>query len=239
MNALKTVLHKTFGHHTEWSTFEKAWLLTFTAISLTTWYITKDSPLGLITSLSGMLCVVLVAKGKISNYFFGALQTALYGWIALQYGLLGENMLNWYFYLPVNILGVFIWAKHAQAGTVTTQKLTPKGWLILLSSLLVSWLLYTQVLNSLNGNATMLDSATNVLSIAAQILMLQRYSEQWLLWIAVNVLSITLWVVALTRTGGSDWSMVIMWSAFLANAIYGWVNWNKMHNTQQEALHHA
>ena len=233
MTALKTALTKTFGHPHEWSTFERTWLLTFTLINLATWHITKDSPTGLIVSLSGMLCVILVAKGKISNYFFGAIQTALYGWIALQYGLLGENMLNWYFYLPASIIGFFLWSRHTTTGTVTTKRLTRKGWGTLTITLLISWVAYTWVLNALGGNATMLDSATNVLSIAAQILMLQRYSEQWVLWIAVNILSITLWVAALTNSGGNDWAMVVMWSAFLVNSIYGWVNWNKLHKAQE------
>ncbi len=39
------------------------------------------------SSISGMLCVVLVAKGKISNDYFCIVQTVTYAYIAYGYGL--------------------------------------------------------------------------------------------------------------------------------------------------------
>ena len=55
----------------EWSLFEKCWLLTFTPVNVYLFFAWNDTLVGLIASLTGMMCVVLVAKGKISNYYFG------------------------------------------------------------------------------------------------------------------------------------------------------------------------
>jgi nicotinamide mononucleotide transporter len=63
--------------------------------------------------------------------------------------------------------------------------------------------------------------------------MLKRFAEQWAVWIAVNILSIILWVSALLATGGNDWTMLVMWSAFLVNSVYGYVNWVKMSKQQE------
>jgi hypothetical protein len=55
-----------------------------------------------------MLCVVLVAKGKIANYYFGIVQTLTYAYIAYGYGLYGEVMLNALFYFPVQFIGIYM-----------------------------------------------------------------------------------------------------------------------------------
>ncbi|MCD8502778.1 MAG: hypothetical protein LRY71_15325 [Bacillaceae bacterium] len=37
-----------------------------------------------------------------------------------------------------------------------------------------------------------------------------------------------LWISALIATGGNDISILVMWSAFLVNSIYGYMNWTKL-----------
>ena len=63
--------------------------------------------------------------------------------------------------------------------------------------------------------------------------MILRYTEQWLVWIIINVLSIIMWVLTLGSSGGNVWSIVIMWTAFLVNSVYGYVNWKKMVKDQE------
>lgn len=224
----------------DWTLFEKAWLALFTVVNIYLFFAFEDSLLGLISSLSGMLCVVLVAKGKISNYYFGIVQTATYAYISYGYSLYGEAMLNGLFYLPVQFIGLYMWSKNRtqrsmRGEDVAVKRLSKKGWMVLILIAVVGSLLYAELLHYIGGQAVRLDSAAVVLSIIAQILMLKRYAEQWALWIAVNVLSISLWVVTLITQGGNDLNMVVMWSAFLVNSIYGYVNWIRL-SKGQEAL---
>lgn len=224
----------------DWTLFEKAWLALFTIVNIYLFFAFEDSLLGLISSLSGMLCVVLVAKGKISNYYFGIVQTATYAYISYGYSLYGEAMLNGLFYLPVQFIGLYMWSKNRtqrslRGEDVAVKRLSKKGWLVLILVAVVGSFLYAELLRYIGGQAVRLDSAAVVLSIIAQILMLKRYAEQWALWIAVNVLSISLWVVTLLTQGGNDLNMVVMWSAFLVNSIYGYVNWIRL-SKGQEAL---
>lgn len=224
----------------DWTLFEKAWLALFTVVNIYLFFAFEDSLLGLISSLSGMLCVVLVAKGKISNYYFGIVQTATYAYISYGYSLYGEAMLNGLFYLPVQFIGLYMWSKnrtqHSMRGEdVAVKRLSKKGWMVLILIAIVGSFLYAELLHYIGGQAVRLDSAAVVFSIIAQILMLKRYAEQWVLWIAVNVLSISLWVVTLITQGGNDLNMVVMWSAFLVNSIYGYVNWVRL-SKGQEAL---
>jgi nicotinamide mononucleotide transporter len=221
-----------------WTTFEKVWLTLFTAINVYLFFALDDTLLGLVSSITGMICVVLVAKGKISNYYFGIVQSATYAYISYTYGLFGEAMLNGLFYLPIQFIGIYLWNKNKSSVStkgedVSVKKLSKKGWLVLVVSTAVASVVYAELLKVIGGQQVRIDSLAVVLSIVAQILMLKRFAEQWVLWIVVNMLSIVLWIITLVNTGGNNWSMLIMWTAFLFNSVYGYINWIKMSKNQE------
>ena len=217
----------------EWTWFERIWLLLFSIVNVFL-YLKWDSGLiGLISAMSGMLCVVLVAKGKISNFVFGIVNTATYAYISYGYGLYGESMLNALFYLPTQFIGLWMWQRHRSVNKVRDEdieikRLSVKGWAIVVASVVVGAYAYMHVLMALDAQQVRIDSVAVVMSVVAQILLTLRYAEQWVLWILVNLLSIVLWVVTLSQSGGSDYTMPVMWTAFLINSIYGWINWLKL-----------
>ena len=217
----------------EWTWFERIWLLLFSIVNVFL-YLKWDSGLiGLVSAMSGMLCVVLVAKGKISNFVFGIVNTATYAYISYGYGLYGESMLNALFYLPTQFIGLWMWQRHRSVNKVRDEdieikRLSVKGWAIVIASVVVGAYAYMHVLMALDAQQVRIDSEAVVMSVVAQILLTLRYAEQWVLWILVNLLSIVLWVVTLSQSGGSDYTMPVMWTAFLINSIYGWINWLKL-----------
>ncbi|TCS94871.1 nicotinamide riboside transporter PnuC [Hazenella coriacea] len=220
----------------EWSLFEISWLLTFTIVNIYLFFAFDDTLIGLVASLTGMLCVVLVAKGKISNYFFGAINTALYAYLSYKQQLFGEVMLNGLFYFPIQFIGFYLWSKKKTktngAITIEVKRLTKNGWLITISIAVTAIISYALLLKYLGGKQVWLDSSTNVLSIIAQILMLKRFAEQWVIWIVINMLSITMWSIAF-MTSGESITVLVMWSAYLVNSIYGYINWSKLAKEQE------
>lgn len=150
-------------------------------------------------------------------------------------------MLNALFYFPIQFIGIYLWKKNktdrvVKGEDVKVKSLSRSGWFYTILSILILTIGYGFFLKYLGGNNIWTDSATNVLSIAAQIMMLKRLTEQWILWIAVNVLSIFLWLSVLFSQGGNDFSMLVMWSAFLVNSIYGYLNWRKMYQKQMNEV---
>jgi len=77
-------------------------------------------------------------------------------------------------------------------------------------------------------NTPYIDATTNILAISATILMLLRFKEQWWFYIALNIFSILMWAIRTLDGSGDGAMMLLMWSAFLINAIYGYYNWNKL-----------
>ena len=136
-------------------------------------------------------------------------------------------MLNALYYLPSQFVGFYLWNKHMNKETndVEGKKMTLKQSLCLLAVCAIGILLYKQLLDFMNGNQTLLDSASTVISVVANALMMLRYREQWLLWIVIDIITVAMWSFA------GDFIMVTMWAVYLINAFYGYYKWTKMSKT--------
>lgn len=217
-----------------WKPFELAWLAISTIVILTLSFIWDDTLLGTVASLSGIICVVLVAKGKISSFYFGIINAATYGAVAYSYQLYGESDLNFFVYLPLQFIGLYLWYKNRKSSDavngedIVAKRLKPKQWAYLILFIALVYFLYAELLQVRGSQLAGLDSLAVVLSIVAQFLMMLRFAEQWLLWIIINVLTIALWTTVLIRTGGQDFTVLAMWIAFLVNSVYGYINWLKI-----------
>ena len=220
----------------DWTIFEKIWLFVATVVIIGLSLLWDETLLGFIASITGVICVVLAAKGKILNYIFGVINAATYGYVAYTYGLYGEAQLNWIFYVPLQFVGFALWYKHRKKAEelkingedIHARRLTVKMWVILGLLIVISYVAYSFYLSEIGSNLARLDGLAVVLSIFANFLMIFRFTEQWLLWITVNVLTVILWIVVLVKSGGNDWTVLAMWVAFFINAIYGYRNWLKI-----------
>ena len=177
-----------------------------------------------VAAISGILCVVLCAKGKKSQYIWGLINVIGYIIIAFINKYYGEVMLNAIYYLPSQFIGYYLWNKHENKETkdVEGKKLNLKNSIILLVVCMLGILGYKLVLDLLGGNSTLLDSTSTVISVVANSLMLLRYREQWLLWIIIDTITVIMWLIA------GDFIMVTMWLVYLINAFYGYYNWTKI-----------
>ena len=220
----------------DWTNFEKTWLLLATLVITSLSLLWDETFIGFIASISGIICVVLVAKGKISSYVFGTVNAIAYGYVAYTYGLYGEAQLNWIFYLPLQFVGFALWYKNRKQTNelkingedIYAKRLSSKMWGILGVLIILSYVAYTYFLHGIGSTLAGIDSLAVVLSVFANFLMIFRFTEQWLLWIVVNVITVVLWVVVLVNSGGNDWSILAMWIAFLVNSVYGYFNWLKI-----------
>ena len=177
-----------------------------------------------IAAICGIFCVVLCAKGKKSQYIWGLINVIGYIIIAFINKYYGEVMLNALYYLPSQFIGYYLWNKHENKKTenVKGKKLNIKQTLVLLVCTGLSIFLYKLLLDYLGGNNTILDSASTMISIIANTLMLLRYREQWLLWIIIDMITVVMWILM------KDYIMVTMWAVYLINAFYGYINWTKI-----------
>ena len=193
---------------------------------------------GSIAGITGVLCVVLVAKGSIWNYAFGLVNVSLYAWISYKAALYGDAGLNALYYLPMQFIGWWQWRKRGaamseseSAGDGVQVKASRLDWSQRVLLVLGCFAAVTAVgflLKYLGDPQPFKDSATTVLSVVAQALMALAFMEQWALWIITNVISVIMWSVCVLRGEAHAGVMVIMWVFYLLNSINGFRVWLKL-----------
>ncbi len=194
--------------------------------------------LGSLAGITGVLCVVLVAKGSIWNYLFGLVNVSLYAYISYKASLYGDAGLNALYYLPMQFIGWWQWRKRGAAvseaeaeGKGVQVKARRFNWgqrAVLAFSCTAAVVAMGFVLKDLGDPQPFKDSATTVLSIVAQALMALAFMEQWALWIITNVISVAMWSVCVVRGEAHAGVMVIMWVFYLLNSINGLRVWLKL-----------
>ena len=194
--------------------------------------------LGSMAAITGVLCVVLVAKGSIWNYLFGLVNVSLYAYISYKASLYGDAALNALYYLPMQFIGWWQWRRRgaamsaAEAGDscvqVKARRFTWKQRAILFLGCAVAVVAVGFLLKHVGDPQPFKDSTTTVLSIVAQALMALAFMEQWALWIITNIVSVVMWCVCVSRGEAHAGVMVIMWVFYLLNSINGLRVWMKL-----------
>lgn len=206
--------------------FLYVWMFFTNAVILLISLYQGDSVIGIGSALTGVTCVVLCGMGKTSYYTFGLANIILYAIVAWKARYYGDVMLNLLYYLPTNIFGWFEWRKQMNADTnsVIIRRLTYKNKLFLVLICGISVYIYGIVLRALGGNLPIVDSASTVLSIIGQFLLIKRYIEHWFIWLIVDSFDVVMWIAAL-KTDGASVATLLMWIVFTINAVVMYLQW--------------
>lgn len=198
--------------------------------------------LGSVAGITGVLCVVLVAKGSIWNYLFGLVNVSLYAWISYKAALYGDAGLNAFYYVPMQFVGWWQWRKRGAAVSsdearklsgeddvrVKARRMSWSQRLYLALGCIAGIVTVGLLLRHLGDPQPFKDSTTTVLSIVAQALMAMAFMEQWCLWIITNIVSVVMWTICVLRGEAHAGVMVIMWVFYLLNSLNGFRVWLRL-----------
>lgn len=213
---------------TGWKKFEVIWLVLACAVIIGLSIYWNDSLMGIISATTGVACVVCTGKGKLSAYTFGLVNCVLYAIISYQAKLYGETMLNALYYVPMQFVGFYIWSKNMNKETHEVKKLhmTNKSRILALLAMIASTIVYGLILKVMGDAMPFVDSFTTVSSVVAMIVSVKMYSEQWWIWIAVNVFSVYMWFCNF-MAGSDNMATLLMWIIYLGNSIIMCIKWEK------------
>ncbi|MCQ2751923.1 MAG: nicotinamide riboside transporter PnuC [Coriobacteriales bacterium] len=190
----------------------------------------QDTILGIANAITGIAFVLLNGKGKRLCYIFGFVNSIIYAIIALNAQLYGDGLLYIIYYMPVYIIGLFIWNKNidkAKDFTVKKRKLSTKMRLVVLGIIIAGCAIFAIILTYMQDSQPILDSTTTFVSLVAMIIEVGRYCEQWPLWLIVNTAEVIMWSIALYNGIPNAASSIVMWLVFLGVSIVMWYKWNK------------
>lgn len=217
-----------------WKKWEVSWLVIACAIITGLSVYWQDTLIGIISSTTGVACVVCTGKGKLSAYLFGLVNSVLYAIISFNAHLYGETMLNAIYYVPMQFVGFYVWNKHMNSKTKEVEKrhMDMKGRLLLLIAMIAATYVYGLFLRSIGDAMPFVDSFTTVSSVIAMIISVKMFAEQWWIWVAVDVFSVYMWWCNF-KTGGDNIATLLMWTVYLGNAIIMLVKWEKESHSKE------
>ena len=188
--------------------------------------------LGFIVAVTGIINLVLCAKGNLWNYLFGIIYNAIYVYIAWHSKLYADSAIYLLYYLPMQFVGWAQWKKNQNqdSGAVNAVHLTRKTALVLLAAAIVLIPLFAWILSrpAIGDAQPWLDTTTTVVSILAMYMMVKAIAEQWYIWVVLDAVQVIKWTVATIRGEEHAALMLVMFAFFLANAVYGLIQWNRL-----------
>ena len=213
-----------------WKPFDIIWLVTvcviITVMSILFKYDKSNDQfywIHIVASACGIINVVLGGKGKLSNYLFGFIHCCLMIYITLISKLYADMGVTIYNFV-MQFVGFFTWSKHMNHETHEVKKihLTNKARFINLAVIIAGTVLVGFLMKRYTDDLVpFADASKAVMQIVAMILMVRMFSEQWWLWIAINCVSIFMYIKA------GNFPITMMYVVYLANSIIMCVRWEK------------
>jgi len=170
----------------------------------------------------GLIQIVLLVRRSVWNFPVAMAMVTLIGFTLFEARLYSESGLQAFFFV-VNALGWYQWSRvRSDRDTV------PVAWMSTAARL--QWALVTVLLSVSLGwvmhrftNAALpfADSAVTGASIAAQLLLNNRRIENWVLWVAIDVVSIGLYLFR------DLFFLAVLYVAFLVISVIGLREWTR------------
>lgn len=196
-------------------------------------YDTPDIILEIVAVIFGFLSVWFSKNNNVLVFPTGMISTSVFVYLLLKWDLLGDMMINAYYFL-ISIYGWYIWTKKVNETQVTPISTTTNnekkvGFTIFVTTLLFVFLVYTNFDKWTNWVAY-LDTLTTAIFFVGMWLMAKRKIENWIFWIIGDIISIPLYFYkGYTFTS-------FQYLGFTVIAIFGYLAWKKnLYNNQQTA----
>ncbi|MEH6408639.1 MAG: nicotinamide riboside transporter PnuC, partial [Leeuwenhoekiella sp.] len=149
-------------------------------------YSTLNIVLELVGVFFGLLSVVFSKQNNIWVYPTGMISTAVFVYLLLDWGLLGDMMINGY-YFAMSVYGWYIWTRKVDATHVTPiAKTTRKEHKISIVIFIATWIFVFVVYDFFDkwtSWTAYVDTVTTAIFFVGMWLMARRKIENWIYWI--------------------------------------------------------
>ena len=190
-----------------------------------TTYQSLDITLEITGVVFGLLSVWLAKKNHIGVFPTGMISTSIYVYLLLKWGLVGDMLINAY-YFGMSVYGWVIWTQvNDQQQTTPISRINKQEWryllLLLVGSLGFVYGVY-QWFGLWNSSTAVIDTLTTAIFFSGMWLMALRKIENWIFWIVGDIISVPLYLFK----GFSFTSLQYLIFTFIA--IYGYLEWKKI-----------
>ena len=196
-------------------------------------YDTLDIVLELVAGAFTIASVVYSKKNNVLVFPTGMICTAIFVYLLLKWGLLGDMIINGYYFI-MSIYGWHLWTRKKDGKTVIPiSKTTKKQHLISLGLFIITFVFVFIVyaaFDKFNHWSAYLDTITTALFFVAMWLMAKRKIENWIYWIIGDIITVPLYFYK-----GLTFSSILYFVLTII-AIYGYLAWKKNLNKIQAVV---
>lgn len=181
----------------------------------------------------GFLSVWFSKKENILVFPTGIISTGIFVYILLVFGLLGDMLINAY-YFTMSVFGWYIWTRNVDGEkTIPITKTTAeeKKWSLILFVSTVVFVCFIYLwFDKFNNWTAYVDTFTTAIFFVGMWLMAKKKLENWIYWIIGDIISVPLyWYKGLIFTS-------LQFFLFTIIAIYGYLAWKKILNKSLQIL---
>jgi nicotinamide mononucleotide transporter len=179
------------------------------------------SPLEAFSFVTGAICVWLVVRENVANFPVGLVNVSAYAVVFFEAQLYADAGLQ-VVYFVLGILGWILWHR-GKTGTncIVIVRASPLELTIVIVLTVLSTVLLWRCLQYVGGSASFWDALTTSISLGSQWLLTRKRIENWLGWIAVDIIYVPLYVYK------ELYLTALLYFVFLCMAMIGWVEWQK------------
>jgi nicotinamide mononucleotide transporter len=196
-------------------------------------YETIDIVLEIIAVAFGFLSVWFSKQNKIWVFPTGMISTSIFVYLLLKWGLLGDMMINGYYFI-MSVYGWYVWTRKIDDTQVTPiSKINFKekkiSVAIFFATLLFVFVIY-KTFDKWSDWVAYADTITTAIFFVGMWLMAKRKIENWIFWIIGDVISVPLYLYK----GFTFTSFQYLGFTFIA--IFGYLAWKKNLNKQSQTV---
>lgn len=190
--------------------------------------------LNLIASLIGITALIFVAKGYVLGQILTVIFALFYGVISFYFHYYGEMITYLGMTSPIAIASVISWLRHPFQDTAEVEVQSIAKWQATLLFFLTIGVTagFYFLLRALGTVHLFFSTVSVATSFLASSLTLLRSPYYALAYGANDIILIVLWSLAAVTDPGYP-PMVLCFSLFLVNDIYGFINWRRIETRQR------
>src|SRR5688572_5634109 len=179
------------------------------------------SPLEGIAAAFGVISVYLSTRQNIWSWPTAIVNVSLYIIVFYQGRLYGQMALQ-PVYLTLSIYGWYQWLHGGeQHSKLLVSRASPRLLLSLGILNVAAWFAVAMILRRTDAALPWLDALLTTTSLAAQWMMTRKLLENWLLWIAVDIVYVPMFI------SQGLYATAWLYAAFLVLAAMGFVDWRR------------
>jgi nicotinamide mononucleotide transporter len=170
-------------------------------------------------SIIALAGVYITSRKLSAGWMLGACGAVLYALLFFQGKLYAESVLQ-LIYAALGIRGWMLWKKDSLRSTDAIKHLTRKSFLVgSLAAALLSLIIGYVLSNYSDSDVPWIDGFLAASGLTVTVWMMQRYLENWLFWIGIDIASAVLYFSRNMPIAA------FVYLVFTAMAVYGYVQW--------------